>query len=57
MTELKKCPFCGEMPTLEQYNNGMWWIKCENPKCQIAPFTDMNKSRAVIVREWNRRAE
>ena len=32
MSELKKCPFCGEVP--EDYDNGMaYWVKCTNKIC------------------------
>ncbi len=56
--ELKPCPFCGEKPSI--YLNEatkMWIIRCTSEKCRIMPYTDYHKTRAVIVREWNRRGE
>lgn len=53
---LKPCPFCGAIPTLE-YDNGIkkWWIMCDNEKCKIQPMTDAHAFKGVIVGEWNRR--
>ena len=58
MTELKPCPFCGVVPTVE-FNNGIkkYWIGCNNPKCRIQPTTDAHTNKSVIVREWNRRVD
>lgn len=56
--ELKSCPFCGAIPRMEQNNSTKkFWIQCDNPKCRIAPCTDMHISKSVVVREWNRRAD
>ena len=61
MSELKRCPFCGAEPMLKEINNtdGKIWysIICINEKCRINPSTDYHTCKAVVVREWNRRAE
>ena len=63
MAELKPCPFCGGKPTaafpiMSLGEKGGWnVIMCLNPKCRIQPSTDWHKSKSVVVREWNRRAE
>lgn len=56
--ELKSCPFCGEIPTME-YGNGInkYWIGCNNPKCRIQPMTDAHTNKSVVTREWNRRVD
>ena len=57
-SNLKPCPFCGAIPTLE-YGNGInkWWISCINEKCRIQPTTDAHINKGVVVREWNKRVE
>lgn len=63
MTELKPCPFCGGEATsifgiMIDGKQSEWnVIKCKNPKCRIQPSTDWHKSKSVVVREWNRRAD
>lgn len=58
MAELKPCPFCGGIPTMEydDYFQG-WIVVCENKKCRIRPMTDYHIKKGVVTREWNRRAE
>ena len=59
---LKPCPFCGGEATAEfgividKVITDWNVIYCENPKCRIRPTTDWHKTKAVVVREWNRRA-
>ena len=58
MAELKPCPFCGEMPNRGQNTTTKkYWIGCENPRCRINPTADHHISKAVVTREWNKRAE
>ena len=58
MSNLKPCPFCGQTPSIYQNEvTKMWIIRCTNEKCRIMPHTDYHKTKGVIVREWNRRAE
>ncbi len=58
IVELKPCPFCGQTPPIYQNQvTKMWIIRCTNEKCRIMPHTDYHKTKGVIVREWNRRAE
>ena len=57
---LKHCPFCGHIPVIkERLDEGRgkkyFCISCENEKCRIRPHTDEHITKAVIVREWNRR--
>lgn len=54
--ELKPCPFCGELPTIEYIEQfKKWWIECRNEKCAFQPFTSLHINKGVLVREWNRR--
>lgn len=56
MSELKPCPFCGELPKLE-YGNGIkkYWYVCENEKCSCQPLTYAHKNKGVVTRAWNTR--
>ena len=56
MAELKPCPFCGVIPTVEFDNRTKkYWISCNNPNCMLQPIMGANINKSVIVREWNRR--
>ena len=58
MSNVKPCPFCGELPDVEYFDDiKKYWVTCNNPKCRIQPHTDAHASKAVVVREWNRRKE
>lgn len=36
--ELKPCPFCGQLPNVEQEGQNLK-IACTNPKCEMHPTT------------------
>lgn len=58
MAKLKPCPFCGVVPEVHYYINGdkkYYYIACGNQFCRINPSTDYHVTKAVVVREWNRR--
>ena len=54
-TELKPCPFCGEIPKLHRSNfSEKYRVRCENGcGAETAPFGV--KEKAILA--WNRRAE
>lgn len=56
--KLKPCPFCGG-EAIHRYGSNIakYYVCCENPKCRVQPITDAHQSKAVVTREWNRRAE
>lgn len=58
MSELKPCPFCGQMPVIKKAGTtGYWWIGCEihiNPEqgCGVS-HSSYNKQEAI--NKWNTR--
>lgn len=54
MTELKLCPFCGEVPILAGSDEGnpYWFVMCDNCGATVLGSADKNKA----VESWNRRA-
>ena len=56
MAELKPCPFCGVVPTLE-YNTWVkkFWYSCQNEKCGCQPKTYTHTDKGAVARAWNRR--
>jgi len=54
---IKPCPFCGEIPKLEEHNKGGLYfeIACENIGCAIEPHIDHECEQVVLVL-WNTRA-
>ncbi len=61
MAELKPCPFCGEVPTMELfidlYHRKKFGIECRNEDCDIQPMTAWYADEKDCVKDWNRRAE
>ena len=62
MGELKPCPFCGEIPKIEDYPYASL-IACRNKNCDIKPrvgeshaFGDFVKAHLFLVATWNRRS-
>lgn len=51
MAELKPCPFCGRIPTVEDCGDNRWFIRC---KCGIAQ-DKLYFQRCSAIRAWNRR--
>jgi hypothetical protein len=70
MEELKPCPFCGAIPTIEyepdiSHNSGIYRLSAKHDNtCFIRKMNGMNKygemsdrNKDIIVSAWNRRAE
>lgn len=59
--ELKPCPFCGGEVFIGTWESRgapmMYHIACFNDHCTIQPGTDYHKDKAVVIEDWNRRAE
>lgn len=61
--ELKRCPFCGEIPQKNSYGwyhegNEAQEIRCENLQCKIKPCIYQDQSEYMeydIEDEWNKR--
>jgi len=58
MSELKPCPFCGEMPIINHISDSLfdcgiftYWVVC--PRCGIR--TQRNRDKTEIIKAWNRR--
>ena len=51
MAELKPCPFCGRIPTVEDCGDNRWFIRC---KCGIAQ-DKLYFQRCDAIRAWNKR--
>lgn len=51
MAELKQCPFCGRIPTVEDCGTNRWFVRC---KCGIAQ-DKLYAQKCDAVRAWNRR--
>lgn len=63
MSELKRCPFCGELPARNSYGwyhegNESQEIRCENLKCKVRPGIYQDQADYYeynIEDEWNSR--
>jgi hydrogenase maturation factor HypF (carbamoyltransferase family) len=51
MTNLKLCPFCDSKAKLENLNDKMFWVSCENKKCGIE--TGVSHIKDKVIRIWN----
>lgn len=54
-TELKSCPWCGEIPELWQAPKGNWYIDCRGHDCGVNPGTDNYLSKENAIKIWNSR--
>lgn len=52
MTELKPCPFCGELPTL--FDNPCYFYQCVNVTCQGQEMS-WNDTIEEALASWNTR--
>lgn len=53
MSELKRCPFCGRIPKIEDCGTHRYFVKC---KCGIEQSA-LYAQRCDAIRRWNRRKE
>lgn len=51
----KACPFCGWVPSVTKYDDGLVEVACNYRGCPAKPMVE-GTSRARTVRRWNRRA-
>ena len=56
MSELKPCPFCGELP-IQFVKDGLTQIRCNNTQCWIVPATSFYTDRKTAVEAWEERAQ
>ena len=56
MSELKPCPFCGELP-IEFIKDELTQIRCNNTRCWIVPATSFYTDRKTAVEAWEERAQ
>ena len=56
MSELKPCPFCGELP-IEFIKDELTQIRCNNTQCWIVPATSFYTDRKTAVEAWEERAQ
>ena len=63
MSNLKPCPWCGEIPEIETVNYGdrsrqdKYYVVCSNDDCPCQPQTYAHANKAVVVKAWNKRAK
>lgn len=48
---LKLCPWCGELPDIEEYAVG-----CKNPCCEAQPSVGGGMNQAECISAWNNRS-
>lgn len=49
-SELKRCPFCGDLPQLKEFNRELSYVSCQNEEC---PIFDVR----IDIEEWQTRSE
>lgn len=54
MSDLKPCPFCGKLPTLELESSQSWYVHCDNPDCIASPAL-MSGTKGGAIEAWNTR--
>lgn len=55
--ELKACPFCGFLPTVEPWHGGpktKHAVHCDNDACVVGPMTT-GATKGKAIERWNRR--
>ncbi len=64
MTELKPCPFCGEIPVVfsSYAANAIrtftgYFVSCDNIDCEQLPESDRYWSKEEAINDWNRRVD
>ena len=55
MSELKPCPFCGEMPIIHGEESGDYYIECINVGCACLPTSCFYETKEQAIEAWNRR--
>ena len=58
--ELKKCPFCGEIPLLMRteyrHDEALYRVQCINKECRALPSTYNCNTIEAALSDWNVRA-
>jgi len=54
-TNLKPCPFCGDDPGVEHYDDGWLLVACQGLSCGVAPATPSGTSLEEEHKLWNTR--
>lgn len=64
MTELKPCPWCGQIPEIREHNISMkdpnfvlYSVECMNNHCACMPGTNNCYKPEDAAEIWNRRAD
>lgn len=54
--KLKPCPFCGERAEVFEFDHGSRFIvECENPNCDVHPYTSIHETKQDAISAWNKR--
>lgn len=60
-TNLKVCPFCGNVPEYDIVHS-IWHpddtyyvVRCINDRCKLQPYTAAYKCKASATKDWNKR--
>ena len=59
MLEIKPCPQCGEVPTIQYACGEYFVVPLSKPigTCICGSFNEMHSSKQIEIEAWNRRAE
>ena len=55
MEQLKRCPFCGNKPTLQRYGLYDYAVECNSDECNINPRTPVCDVEESAIEIWNTR--
>lgn len=54
-TTIEPCPFCGEVPVLEEVYTEVWTVTCRNPACLRTVKTTIRHLESSAINLWNMR--
>ena len=56
--EIKKCPWCGQIPDEIWELKDWWYMECMTKHCPVNPgIMDGHPNRESLIAAWNTRAE